>query len=199
MSGYAAVTVLLAVAFAGSRLSAPQALGVAVTIAGAMLASADVRQIVRARLERRSALGFVLALCAMTLLGAFVFGVSYYRGRIGWLGPILLARLFSAVFLLAHVLSTGATRAYPIAPAAEGRRRLRATVTLLALLDTGGYVCFNLGVGHAATAIVAAASAPYALVPIAMGVSILGERPSRAQWLGAGLVVAGVIVLGAVT
>jgi drug/metabolite transporter (DMT)-like permease len=70
---------------------------------------------------------------------------------------------------------------------------------LLALLDTGGYVSFNLGVGNAAAAIVAAASAPYALVPIAMGVSLFKERPTRTQWLGVGCVIIGVVVLGAVT
>jgi drug/metabolite transporter (DMT)-like permease len=70
---------------------------------------------------------------------------------------------------------------------------------VLALLDTGGYVCFNLGAGHAPTAIVAAASAPYALVPIAMGVSLLRERPTGAQWLGVACVVGGVVVLGIVT
>ena len=87
--------------------------------------------------------------------------------------------------------------------ASEGRlrrrRRLGALIALLALLDTGGYVFFNLGVGHAPTAIVAAASAPYAVVPIVMGVSLFAERPTRPQWLGVGLVVAGVIVLGAVS
>jgi drug/metabolite transporter (DMT)-like permease len=70
---------------------------------------------------------------------------------------------------------------------------------LLAVLDTGGYVCFNLGVGHASTAVVAAASAPYAVVPIVMGVSLFAERPTRAQWLGVAFVIAGVIVLGALT
>jgi len=213
VSGYAAVTVLLAVVFAGNRLSALQAAAVGITIAGAMLASADVRDIARAKLQGRSALGFALALTAMALLGAFVFGVSYYRQRIGWLGPIFLARGFAALFLLGHVLAGGVDPAAggvdPAAggadPAAGGarrarrRRRLVAMIMLLALLDTGGYVCFNLGVGHAATAIVAAASAPYGIVPIAMGVSMFGERPTRAQWLGVAFVIAGVIVLGAVT
>ncbi len=206
VSGYAAVTVLLAVAFAGNRLSAAQAISVAITIAGAMLASADIRTIARVKLQRRAALGFVLALSAMGLLGTFVFGVSYYRGQIGWLAPIFLARGFAAAFLLGHVLSTrGSDRAAASADptASEGRlrrrRRLGALIALLALLDTGGYVFFNLGVGHAPTAIVAAASAPYAVVPIVMGVSLFAERPTRPQWLGVGLVVAGVIVLGAVS
>jgi drug/metabolite transporter (DMT)-like permease len=221
VSGYAAVTVLLAVVFVGNRLSAPQALAVAITIAGAMLASADVREIARAKLQRRSVLGFVLALCAMASLGTFVFGVSYYRPRIGWLGPIFLARGFAALFVLAHVVmarradgaaggadpATGGAdpapgssdRAARSARPTSQRRTLVALMMLLALLDTGGYVCFNLGVGHAATAIVAAASAPYAVVPIAMGVSMFAERPTQTQWLGVGFVVAGVILLGAVT
>jgi drug/metabolite transporter (DMT)-like permease len=225
VSGYAAVTALLAVLITGDRLSAAQAVAVGITIAGAMLASADVREIARAKLKRRSALGLVLALCAMVLLGGFVFGVSYYRDRIGWLGPIFLARAFATVFVLAHVLAgggatPGSTETVPetdaiaagAGPLASGaialdpettriprRGELLGLMALLALLDTAGYVCFNLGVGHAATAIVAAAAAPYAVVPIAMGTTLFGERPTRAQWLGIGCVITGVVVLGIVT
>jgi drug/metabolite transporter (DMT)-like permease len=228
VSGYAAVTVLLAVLFAGDSLSGLQAAAVGITIAGAMLASADVRAIAHTKLQRRSALGVVLALAAMALLGAFVFGVSYYRQRIGWLGPIFLARAFAAVFLLGHVLAGGGSTPPPAqgpqempetdaitaggGPLAAGalsvpdrarsmrrRRNLLALLMLLALLDTGGYVSFNLGVGHAAAAVVAAASAPYAVVPIAMGISLFKERPTRLQWLGVGCVIVGVVVLGAVT
>jgi drug/metabolite transporter (DMT)-like permease len=193
VSGYAAVTVLLAVAILGEHLSTLQALTVSITIAGAMVASADVRQIAHTRLERRSALGFALALSAMVLLGGFVFGVSYYRQRIGWLGPILLARVFAAAFLLTHLLAADGARAV------RWPRELLWMILLLALLDTAGYVFFNLGVGLQATAIVAAAAASYAVVPVVMGMALFGERPTVTQWSGVGLVLAGVIALGAVT
>jgi drug/metabolite transporter (DMT)-like permease len=191
ISGYAAVTALLAVAVLGERLSAFQASMIVVTIAGAMVAGADVSQLTGTRLERRSLLGFGLALSAMALLGGFIFGVSYYRPRIGWLGPIFLARGFTAAFLFVNVLFA------KHAPPGRWSGKVLAIVIALAFLDTGGYVFFNLGVGHRATALVAAASAAYGVVPVVMGVSLFHERPTGMQWLGVGLVFTGVVALGA--
>jgi uncharacterized membrane protein len=126
VSGYAAVTVLLAVLFASNSLSTLQGVAVGITIIGAMLASADVRAIVHTKLQRRSALGFVLALCAMALLGGFVFGVSYYRPQLGWLGPIFLARAFATVFVFGHVLAGGgSSRRHPRPPCSLRSMRSR--------------------------------------------------------------------------
>lgn len=190
VSGYAAVTVLLAVLISGEVLSPGQTAAVAITIAGAMVASANIREIASARLERHSLLGFPLALAAMVLLGGFVFGVSYYSHRIGWLGPIFLARGATTLFLLAQRATTAKPR-----PRLLPREVLPAIV-LLAFLDTAGYVFFNVGVRHAATSVVATASAPYALVPVVMGVLLLRERPTRTQWSGVALVIGGLIGLG---
>ena len=226
VSGYAAVTVLLAVLFAGNPCRACRRWR-----SGSRSSARCSHRRTCARSSTPSCsdgrlLGFVLALCAMALLGGFVFGVSYYRPQIGWLGPIFLARAFATVFVLAHVLAGGRAEppaagaqempeidavtagAGPLAagavsvPDARGERRWRTLLGLLmilALLDTGGYVFFNIGVGHAPAAIVAAASAPYAVVPIIMGVSLFKERPTGAQWVGVGCVIVGVIVLGAVS
>jgi drug/metabolite transporter (DMT)-like permease len=193
VSGYAAVTVLFAVLVTNEHLSELQAVAVGATIAGAMSACVDFKAIARARTDPRSVLGFALALCAMVLIGGFVFGVSYYRAHLGWVAPIFLARGFATVFLVGNVLAARGPRP----PRPSGK--VLGIVALLACLDTGGYVCFNLGAGYTATAVVAAASAPYAIVPIVMGVSLFRERPTFAQWLGVGLVIAGVITLGLVT
>jgi drug/metabolite transporter (DMT)-like permease len=191
VSGYAAVTVLFAVAVVGERLSLGQTAAVIITILGAMICSANVREITQATIDRRAVSGFALALTAMVLLGGFVFGVSYYHARIGWLGPIFLARGFAALFLVAHLACRGGLRSVP-----RLSGKLAATIALLAALDTGGYVFFNLGVDHAPTSVVATASAPYALVPVLMGVSILCERPTATQWSGVALVTLGLITLG---
>ena len=182
----AAVTVLLAVVVSGEHLDLAATVAVVVTIAGVMVCCTDLRQIRGVALERRAALGFVLAIVAMALIGGFVFGVADRHRALGWLAPIFLARGFATLFLLGH----GALRGlrWP-----DGSLGLTGIVVLLGAVDTGGYVCFNLGVEHAATAIVATASAPYALVPIAAGVLLLGERPTVMQRAGVLLVISGLV------
>jgi drug/metabolite transporter (DMT)-like permease len=187
ISGYAAVTVVLAVLVVGERLSGRQTAAIVVTIVGVVLAGADLHRI--ARLERVAPLGLVLSLLAMVLIGAFVFGVSYYREELGWLAPIFLGRAFATLFLVAHVGRSGW-------PRADRAPRILAVLGLLALLDTVGYVCFNVGAGVEKTSIVAAASAPYGVVPVVMGVAFLGERPTPPQWAGVALVLAGLVLLG---
>src|SRR3984957_15848517 len=145
ISGYAAVTVLLAVVVSSEQLSGLQAVAVAVTIAGAVCACLDFGAIAQARIKPRSALGFALAVCAMALLGGFVFGVSYYRPQLGWVAPIFLARGFATVFLVANSLVARQTR--PPRPS----RTLLGIIALLACLDTGGDGVFHLGGGDTAT------------------------------------------------
>jgi len=129
----------------------------------------------------------------MVLIGTFLFALAVYADDIGWLVPILLARSVTCVLLA----GAAATR-----PALRWPRATPRTVGLLALvglLDTGGYVAFNVGVQHSDTGLVAAASAPYAVVPIVTGALFLHERPAWPQRLGAAAVIAGVAVLGAVS
>ena len=97
---------------------------------------------------------------------------------------------FTTLFLIANVSVIGGLRSWPVP------RNLVRAVVALAILDTTGYVCFNIGVRHAPTSVVATASAPYALVPVLMGVSLLRERPSPVQWSGVGLVLVGLVLLG---
>ena len=74
--------------------------------------------------------------------------------------------------------------------------RVVGAIALLALLETPGYVSFNLGTERADTAIVAAASSPYAVIPVVAGVLFFHERPTPVEWAGVGLVIAGLVLLG---
>ena len=186
-SGYAAVTVILAVLLAGERLSGAEASAVAVVFAGVALAAADVRRIREAGHVRARAIA--LTLLALVVFGAYVLGIAERVDELGWLLPVLYARIAATGFVVA---------------AAAGLRELRlprAPVALLAVtaagvLDALGYVAFNLGAREADTSAVVTASAPYAVVPIAVGVLLFRERPTVSQWTGIATVVAGVVLLG---
>ena len=187
VSGYAAVTVVLAVFVLDERLSGGEIVAIVTALVGVVLASSDLRRIFAA--ERLAALGILLALATTLLIGGFVFGVAYYSDDFGWLTPIFLARAF-ATALVAATAARGGRWRFP-----DRSPRLLGTIGLIALLDTGGYVSFNVGSRNADTAIVAAASSPYAVVPIVMGVVLLAERPARVQWAGIALVIAGLVLL----
>ena len=190
VSAYAAVTVICAVLISGERLSAGEALAIAIALLGVLLASSDLTQI-RA-IERVAALGIVLALATAVLIGAFVYGVAYFSDEYGWLVPIFLARAFSTVFILGTALRGGEWRFPHRSPG------LLAMIGFIAAVDTIGYVAFNFGVRHADTSIVATAAAPYSVVPIVVGVALMDERPTPTQWAGVGLVIAGLVLLGLV-
>jgi len=191
VSGYAAVTVVLAIALLGDRPSIGQTLAILVAMLGVVLASSDLAQLRSQHRPPLAGIGFALA--AMALLGGFVFGVAYHSEALGWLVPIFLARACTTIFLLLVAARTGELDVPDRSPSLLG------TIAVLALLDTGGYVAFNLGVRYADTSIVATASAPYAVIPIVMGVAVLHERPAPVQWLGVALVLGGLVLLGAVS
>ncbi len=132
----------------------------------------------------------MLALVTAVASGDFVFGNAYYAAEYGWLLPIFLSRGFATVFLLVAAVSGRSRRIDGRTPALFG------LVVLLAVLDTGGYLAFNLGAERADTSIVSAASTPYAVIPIVAGVLLFRERPLPVQWLGATAVIGGVVLLG---
>ena len=188
VSAYAAATVVCAVVIGGERLGAGEALAIMVVLFGVLLASSDLAQF-KAR-ERIALLGILLALVTAVAIGVFVYGIAYFSATYGWLVPIFLARGFSTLFLLAVSLRGGEWRFPDRSP------RLLATISLIAVVDTLGYVAFNFGVRHADTTVVATAAAPYSVVPIVFGVVLLHERPRWVQWAGIGLVIGGLILLG---
>ena len=188
VSGYAAVTAILAVVFLGERLSGAETVAVMVSFTGVGLASSGLRRVFS--IERVDAHGLLFALAAMVLLGGFVLGVSVKTDELGFLAPVFLARLAATVFVVLTALRGGRWRFPDRAPHVIG------AIVLLAFLDTAGYVSFNLGTERSDTAIVAAASAPYAVIPVVAGVLFLHERPTPVQWAGIGLVIVGLVLLG---
>jgi len=191
ISGYSAVTVVLAVLVLSERLDPAQTAATVVALVGVVVAGVD-REAIRTT-GRFVGLGIGLAAITMLLIGGFVFALAVYADDLGWLVPILLARAVSCV-LLAGTVALRPSERMPWPGVRTG-----ALLALVGLLDTAGYATFNVGVQHARAGLVAAASAPYAVVPIITGVLLLGERPSWTQRVGTAAVIAGVAALGAVS
>lgn len=188
VSGYAAVSLILAVLILGETLTGGQIAAVVLVMLGVVLASSDLGQI--DRIERRQALGLALALVTFVAIGAFVFGNAYYMADFGWLAPIFLSRGFTMVVLLLASLREGGPGLVDRSPSLLG------LLVVLAVVDTAGYAAFNIGTERAETSVVSGASAPYAVVPIVVGLVALEERPAPIQWFGIAAVVGGVVLLG---
>ena len=106
-------------------------------------------------------------------LSGFTFGVSYYAQEYGLVAPFFVARAFTLMFLLAAATGNSGWKLTDREP------RLVALMALLAALDMAGYFAFNVGVRHADTSIVGTSTAPYAVIPILVGVLASGSVPSR--------------------
>jgi drug/metabolite transporter (DMT)-like permease len=191
VSGYAAITAIFAVVIGGERPKLAVTGAVVLTLTGVIVASLNFSQPADQAGGRHPRTGLLLALVALTGFGAFVYGVSYDARRLGWLAPIFLARALATVFL-AGDLGLRRDLRWP-----SERRVALVSVVLLAFLDTTGYVAFNIGVRIAETAVVATASAPYAIIPILVGVLFMHERPTRTQIVGIVCVIAGLLALAA--
>jgi drug/metabolite transporter (DMT)-like permease len=180
--------VVLAVLLLDERPSGGQIAAVVVAFGGVILACSDPSLFHFE--QRRQALGIVLAIIATIGVAVYVFGVSYYSPELGWLVPIFLARISTTLFIVLTALPGGRWR-FP-----DLSLGLAGIIVVIAVLDTAGFVSFNVGVRNADTSVVATAAAPYAIVPILFGVLTMDERPKPYQWGGIGLVLLGLVLLG---
>jgi drug/metabolite transporter (DMT)-like permease len=187
-AGYAAIVIALSLIFLNEHVAAMALVGAAITIAGVVLASTDLRRLPIGESRGRGG-GLFLALLAMLGFGVGAFLIGVFARDTGWFGSIYLSRLGSAA-TLAVIL------------AAKGRGGLKApgvgraaSAMAIGLLDIGGFALYARGTEVGRVSITAAASVIYPLIPILVGVVYLRERPAPNQWIGVAAVGAGIVLL----
>ncbi len=190
VSGYAVITVILAIVVLAERPSSLQILAIIVVFAGVGLASTEFRSLKRTSRGPWWTSGILLAFVSMVMIGGYVFAIAYYADKLGWLVPIFLVRVVSTIFFLG---GTAASR-YPLL--ANVTVPLAVTMLLIGVIETSAYISLSFGVRIADTSLVATIASAYALVPIILGFVFLGERPVANQWVGIALVISGVALLG---
>jgi drug/metabolite transporter (DMT)-like permease len=204
---YGGITTLLAVIVLGENIGGFGAVGVGLAVIGVAMASASSRAATQptpvavaeptvgvvpgpSRARSLSRAGVPLALASAVTYGAGGFLLGDYSARAGPLGSALIAHGTSVTVLLIALPFLGRGKAW--------RASASGIIWAVAagLADLVGLLAFTSG-GHAGqVAVTAAVSSVYPAIPLIAGLGMFGERLSRRQLIGVGLIIAGLVLIG---
>ncbi len=194
LATYAVIPVMLSVALLGERLGAIEWWGAAVTIAGAVLTSTDLRALAGGTFTRFA--GVPWAIASTLLFGVATYVLGWSAKEAGFLPSMWFARVTLSIVVVgaASIAWLRAKKDGPlhaeIPPAAF---RLAAIAGVMELLGT---IVYARGAQVGLVSIVTAASATYPVIPVLGGVALLHERLVANQYVGVGLVITGLLMLG---
>lgn len=185
---YALVGLALAVVILDERPGVAAFAGAGVTVVGVMLASTDLRKL-RAGTHGVPP-GLLWAVASATLFGISGFILGWASQRVGWVPALWASRTaqFVAIAVLASIWWRGFGRL--------GRNAGTGTAVAVGLADLLGVVMLSAGAERGFVSIVLVASAVFPLIAVALSIVFLHERPVTNQLVGAGVVVAGLVLLG---
>ena len=201
LASYAVVPVLLSVVLLGESLGGLEIFGIVVTIAGAMLTSADLRDLSAENRKRFDGLPWAIA--STLLFGVATYIMGWASKEAGFLPSLWFGRLsMMTVFLVAALILWLRSRAERAdRPSMSGTTvQVRSAVglaVLVGVVELLGTIAYARGAEVGLLSIVTAASATYPLVPVFGGVVLLEERPAPNQYFGVAMVVGGLVLLGA--
>lgn len=195
---YPAIVVLIAVIL-GSRPSALQWVGTAVTLLGVVVVARGSAKVDPGHVEatstaplsrRRTA---ALAAAAAIVFAVMISATQEAVPEVGTLQTLWLPRIVALV-LLVVVLAVGWARGRrrPVIPG-----RWWAVLTVQAGLDVAGYLTLYIAASGPNPEIAAMASSAYYVVTVLLGRVVLKERLTIPQIGGIGLVFVGVLLLSA--
>jgi drug/metabolite transporter (DMT)-like permease len=172
----------LALDLAAGRSPGPVALaGMVVALAGAALAASAPGPA-----SRR---GLGLAVFAAAGFGAFFVLIAESADQGGALWALVGARSGSIPIALVGVAAVGAGLAV-------GRRVLPLVIGA-GLLDASANLMFAVGSQRGLVSVVAVLGSLYPVATVALAATVLHERLGRLQWIGAGVALAGVVLIAA--
>ncbi len=121
-------------------------------------------------------------------VGGFLLGD--YSAQAGWLTSALLAHGTSVTVLLVALPFLVRRRTSRPAASAIG------WAAAAGLTDVVGLLAFSRGGSVGQVAVTAAVSSVYPAIPLVAGLAIFGERLSRRQFAGVGLIIGGLVLIG---
>ncbi len=187
VSSYGVVTLMLAVLLSGEEPSRIAITGALVTVAGVVLVSAVSRN--GGTAGKAAWAGVPSALGAMLSFGIFLWAVDFVVPEVGVFWPVMVGKVTDV--LLAIGLLVLRPR-----PFLRPSRELWWRIVVVSLLNSMGFLAFNMGVTVADAAIVAPLSSLASPITILLAWLFFRERLSRMQWLGVVTVLIGVVLVG---
>ena len=102
--------------------------------------------------------------------------------------PVVVTRAIGVVVMLGVALASRQSAAPPA-------RRAALLIVVIALLDTLAFAANNLGMESEQVSVVAVLSSMFAAVTVLLAWIFLHERIRWGQWLGLGLILAGILLV----
>jgi drug/metabolite transporter (DMT)-like permease len=187
---YALVGVALSMIVLGERPSGLALLGGLVTVGGVMLTSTDLRAL-RAGTHGMPP-GLPWAVLAALTFGVGGFLLAYLAKELGWVTGLWSSRMAQLLGFVA--LAAVAGRDVP--------RRLRAAPAAIVgaigvgLTDLVGVVSYSIGNETESASLLFVSSAVFPVLAVALSIAFLHERPVPNQYVGVGMTVLGLVLLG---
>jgi drug/metabolite transporter (DMT)-like permease len=178
-SGYAVVTASLAI-LSGERVPLLLLLGAVLLIAGVIV-------VTRSQYSGQigSLRGLPESLGVVVVFGVFYWALDFVTPSLGLYWPIFVLR---AIRVVAGLMISGAA-------ALVWRDVPFGRLAVAAGLSTGAFIAFNVGIGSTYTTLVVTLASLASAITVVIARFTLHEQLSRAQWIGVGLILAGVLCI----
>ena len=194
-SSYPALTVALSL-LSGERIGALRGAGLAVTLAGVILAATSFApatnqgaSVAPASARARMAKGVIWAIFAAVGFGVLFWFLGFYVvPAVGSGVSVWVMRMTAIVSLLIVALPARQTVRMP-------RGNVWWLLAAVGLMDTAAFVANNAGLHVGPVSVVSVLASLYGAVTVILSGIFLRERLERTQWLGIVLIFAGVILV----
>jgi transporter family protein len=186
MNLWAVFTMLFAFLFMGQRLSEIQTLGVALILAGVVVASLNWNDIKNQRFQLSVGV-------KETVAGAFFFGVFWnvseiVSEEIGWLFTTLFVKLGIILFLL--IFSLFVKREINLAGATA---KTKTTLVIMGIVEAGAVAAVNYGLTIGDAILITPIASALSIVTIMLAIIFLKDKITKLQGFGISMAILGII------
>ena len=180
------VTVIFALAFLGESLTALQIWAATLVIAGAILTSFKLHEVMSLSIKKAEA-GVGLALLAAFMFGIFFIFVDVFVEQLGWFIPFFLTKAVQIPYLIGYSKISKTSISFP--------RYVMWPLLAMGILEATGFVFYGVAITKEYTALVAPIISTIPLVTVVLARIFFRELLDINQKIGIFAIVAGIIIL----